>query len=110
MDDKNVNGSRALISAVINLAIRDAIAVKRPKPADYTDYIKSVTNEYEEKNLRRIAIEARRFLSHRCLLFCAYCHMLDIDPEYFSEKIWRQIRLFDSGKRNIFKVGKCNLS
>ncbi len=42
------------------------------------------------------AYEARSFLDHKNKLFCYYCTLIDIDPEYFSIKASKYFRAYDA--------------
>ena len=69
----HVEGCRALIAAVLDQAFSDAISLK---PA--FGYV-----------------AARRFIDETNRLFCDYCYLLDLDPQYVARKMQQRIRRAD---------------
>ena len=72
-EDYNLEGCRALIFAILDQAYKDAISFK---PEDNAD-------------------EARRFISKNDEMFCYYCNLISLDPEYVARKMRVRIRMFD---------------
>lgn len=107
-------GIRGLVSSVLLRAFRDAGCVRNPPPIKfevkkkYKDWkMNDPDFAYDEYNHpKKLAWEARLFISSENKLFKAYCFMLKIDPEYLEEKMWKYIKDFD--KRKIKSLSKIN--
>ncbi len=71
--DTYKDGERGLVFAIIEQAFCDAIS----------------------RDYRNDPQSARRFIDDRNWLFCAYCHMVDFDPEFVAKRLQRSIMEHD---------------
>lgn len=97
MENADVTNCRALIASILNKAIQDAVSVKNPHKIKYKKAsLKKLMNpNYVPRDSAKLAVHARRFINKNNFLFQTYALMLDIDPEYLSEKIRKEIKRVD---------------
>lgn len=96
----------SIVKAILNMAIFDAFNYKKPKkPAPFVRPVgskkknKHLDPNYVSTDTQYLAWDARRFLRTNNPLFCFYCGIVDIDPQYLAEKIARKVRAFDRSKK-----------
>lgn len=98
----------SMIKAVLNMAIFDALNFKKPKkPAPFVrpegsrKKDKRLNPNYVSTDPEYLSWDARRFLRKSNRLFCYYCSLVDIDPEFLSERIERAKKLIDRNKNKL---------
>jgi len=83
-----------LIVNVIATAIKDAMCYRNPR-----DFFEILRSEKKKGNSELRASEARAFLDRRCRIFCYYCGLVGLDPEWVEKKAWQIINSKDKGER-----------
>lgn len=101
----------SLVKAILNRAIEDAFLVKNPRRPNAKDFIVDKGKKLRDKRnnpdftyntskqKRYLAYEARQFLSKDNDVFCAYCEILDIDPDALAEKCHKKFKQWDKNKK-----------
>jgi hypothetical protein len=108
----DVESEKLLITAIIEQAISDALAFKRPR--EFVQVNEDVFKPVDKKKRRKkppimilkrdrdrykkevASWDARRFICKTNKVFQTYSHLLGFDPDWMVEKIWKRIIYHDN--------------